>query len=557
MKAPEPGEAAIRSPWLPPGVSALVSLARTDSADAWSAVRHDPGAVLLLLRHLPPSSPPDLPDAPFRSPGPLECALRCWQETSGRVIDWLNADLAPVYQAALAYAMLAEQLARLTGGCDPASAWAAGMLAPLGWLAVAAIDPAAVGEVLRQPVYSDRFADAQRSHWGLDSSAIARRLVRRWNLPVWLRATSGHLNLSADLAVSLGADERLFQIVQLTVLLSRETGHDLGLRVGGDITELTQALGLTADDIHRATTACRESAAPVPPNRTALSPDLLPDLLAVAIQKRQLQQGPLGERIEDEIDQLQEALAEQQAGEAERLHRAKLRSLAEFAAGASHEINNPLAVISGHAQYLLNRETDPSRLTPLRGIIRQTERIHQILTDLMQFARPPRPRRQDIDLRHVIREVVARHTPLADEAPRLEWHDPGEPLPVRADPAMVTTALSCLIRNAQEAAPRDGWTRIMIEQSDHSWDIVVEDSGPGPTTTRREHLFDPFFSGRSAGRGRGLGLSTAWRLAGENGGDVRFDPRPGRPSRFVLTLPVCASGSSPNEPPVDSLRKTA
>jgi signal transduction histidine kinase len=67
--------------------------------------------------------------------------------------------------------------------------------------------------------------------------------------------------------------------------------------------------------------------------------------------------------------------------------------------------------------------------------------------------------------------------------------------------------------------------------------ITVEDSGPGPAAGHAEHLFDPFFSGRPAGRGRGLGLPTAWRLAREQGGDVTFEPMPGGPTRFVLTLP--------------------
>jgi signal transduction histidine kinase len=68
--------------------------------------------------------------------------------------------------------------------------------------------------------------------------------------------------------------------------------------------------------------------------------------------------------------------------------------------------------------------------------------------------------------------------------------------------------------------------------------VAVEDSGPGPDASIRTSLFDPFFSGRSAGRGRGLGLPTAWRLARQQGGDVQLEPpRPGEPTRFILTLP--------------------
>jgi signal transduction histidine kinase len=68
--------------------------------------------------------------------------------------------------------------------------------------------------------------------------------------------------------------------------------------------------------------------------------------------------------------------------------------------------------------------------------------------------------------------------------------------------------------------------------------VFVEDSGPGPAPEQRPHLFDPFYSGRSAGRGRGLGLPLAWRLARQQGGDVSLEPaRPGQPTRFVLSLP--------------------
>src|SRR5205814_621844 len=91
------------------------------------------------------------------------------------------------------------------------------------------------------------------------------------------------------------------------------------------------------------------------------------------------------------------------------------------------------------------------------------------------------------------------------------------------DPAQMRTVLTALIRNAIEAAPPAGWARLSIEQTPNGLALVMEDSGPGPTLADREHLFDPFYSGRKAGRGRGLGLSTAWQLARLHGGLVRFD----------------------------------
>ena len=68
-----------------------------------------------------------------------------------------------------------------------------------------------------------------------------------------------------------------------------------------------------------------------------------------------------------------------------------MRPLAGLAAGAGHEINNPLAIISGNAQRLFRTEPDPERVQSLQTIVRQTQRIAGIVRDLMQFARPPRP----------------------------------------------------------------------------------------------------------------------------------------------------------------------
>jgi two-component system, NtrC family, sensor kinase len=69
------------------------------------------------------------------------------------------------------------------------------------------------------------------------------------------------------------------------------------------------------------------------------------------------------------------------------------------------------------------------------------------------------------------------------------------------------------------------------------FEFVVEDSGPGLSAAAREHCFDPFYCGRSAGRGRGLGLPTAWRFALQNGGDLRHEPTTAGPTRFVLSVP--------------------
>src|SRR5262249_59589974 len=83
-----------------------------------------------------------------------------------------------------------------------------------------------------------------------------------------------------------------------------------------------------------------------------------------------------------------------------------------------------------------------------------------------------------------------------------------------------------------------GWVRVTTTFRPDRLEVAVEDNGPGPDERSRVHLFDPFYSGRAAGRGRGLGLPAAWRLAREHGGDVNYAPTPAGLTRFLLTLPA-------------------
>src|SRR4051812_19228303 len=102
-------------------------------------------------------------------------------------------------------------------------------------------------------------------------------------------------------------------------------------------------------------------------------------------------------------------LAELEAQFQSELERQKLEALAEFSAGAGHEINNPLAVISGRAQLLLRSETHPDRRRELAVIHAQALRVHEMIADLMLFARPPAPARKHVDVPALFDGLVAQY----------------------------------------------------------------------------------------------------------------------------------------------------
>jgi signal transduction histidine kinase len=546
----------LRLAWLSPSAASLAVLGRPPTAATWPAIRNDPGAVLLVVRRseVPwpgrssSAPPPSFFGTAFEQAALLDDALRLLDQPDG-FVDWTGPTVQPIYDACLTFARLAHRLAERTGRCDPEAAWTCGLLAPLGWLAMCAVDPDAVAGCLDDPALRSDPAETQRRHWGIDQAAVARRLARRWHLPAWATAAAEHLHLPCALAQTFRADPVLFPLTRLAVEEARRQGVDLGLCKGAFAAEDRAALLFSEGhdfQTHRVetpTVSVWQEPREVP---------LLRDLLESAAENRRLREQPLHDHLEREIDALHRALEEQVHGEGQRLQSGKLAALAEFAAGAGHEINNPLAVISGQAQYLLSHESDwfvedaeDAPRKAIESIVTQTRRVHGILRDLMQFAKPAPPCPGWVDLPALLGEVAAALSEFAaHRRVRVEVALQPERLPVYADAAQLRTSLSCLLRNAVEAAPTDGWARLVLRRpaEGEPIEVHVEDNGPGPEASQRSHLFDPFYSGRTAGRGRGLGLPIAWRLAHLQGGDVCLDPpRRHEPTRFVLTLPHLAA----------------
>ena len=219
--------------WLSPRAASLAALGRSPSRAIWSALRDDPGFVLLLLRLTAAKLGRDGRKPSFISllddPALPAAALTHLQETPCGFVDWPDPPLQSIYQAALSYARIAEQLALHTGQADPDEAWTCGLLAPLGWFAVSAIAPAKAIACLGDPSLSHDPVETQLRHWGADQAALARRLARRWSLPDWITATVGHLNLPEAQARPFGAEPALFHLTRLAILLAREQGIELGL----------------------------------------------------------------------------------------------------------------------------------------------------------------------------------------------------------------------------------------------------------------------------------------------------------------------------------------
>jgi signal transduction histidine kinase len=231
---------------------------------------------------------------------------------------------------------------------------------------------------------------------------------------------------------------------------------------------------------------------------------------------------------------------------AEAVERAKLEAMKELAYGAGHEINNPLANIATRAQTLLQDETDPEKRRKLAAINAQAFRAHEMIADLMLFARPPQLRPENVDVGALLSRLADELRSDADAANvNIAVHPPEQPVHITADPVQLAVVILALCTNSIQAMTNGGQIDLrVVPLQDGGAEITVADNGPGIPADIRPKIFDPFFSGREAGRGLGFGLSKAWRLVTLHGGTIEARETPGGGATFVIKLPASATSTT-------------
>ncbi len=210
----------------------------------------------------------------------------------------------------------------------------------------------------------------------------------------------------------------------------------------------------------------------------------------------------------------------------------KLAAMKQLAYGASHEINNPLGNIASRAQMMAARESDAERKKQLSTIYQQAMRAHEMISDLMLFAHPPALDVQSFSLLDLLSELTNELT----SNDNMQWQLPDD-VELVGDKNQMASMLKALFQNSIEAAA----TRISIdcESQKSGLRISISDNGTGVSELAKKHLFDPFYSGREAGRGLGFGLSKAWRIAELHSGSLELESTQPGQTVFVIQLPNC------------------
>ena len=260
-------------------------------------------------------------------------------------------------------------------------------------------------------------------------------------------------------------------------------------------------------------------------------------------------------QIRDESRAMAEQLAEVnrrlQTAQSEIYRNRMLTSVAQIAAGAAHEMNNPLMVISGRSQLLASVLEDPKHRDAAKQIFEKSQTLSDLITALMHFAKPQPPQPGPVQVPTLFRDALDHAATIADVANRRVETRLADLPPAEADAGQLAEALAEVIVNAAEATDAETG-RITLSGSHDAFGqrlvLTVTDNGRGMTPDVLSHAFDPFFSSKTAGRQQGMGLSKAQRWVESSGGSMRLESQPGQGTRAVIVLPAATAGSALRPP---------
>jgi two-component system NtrC family sensor kinase len=227
----------------------------------------------------------------------------------------------------------------------------------------------------------------------------------------------------------------------------------------------------------------------------------------------------------------------------------KLASLGTLVAGIAHEINNPLGIIAGYAEGLLDRAKDPvlAQADAFRDFPEYLQTIHSeifrckmILKSLLDFARPSAGTFRSIDINEVIKEVLLLLQHRTTKLQHTLTLDLNRDLPrLQADAGNLRQLLMNLLLNAIYFTPEGGSIRISTGLDEGGGiRLAVSDTGPGIAPDKIGKIFDPFFTTKPVGEGTGLGLTICHRIVEEHGGTIDAESEPGKGTTFIIRLPA-------------------
>jgi PAS domain S-box-containing protein len=218
----------------------------------------------------------------------------------------------------------------------------------------------------------------------------------------------------------------------------------------------------------------------------------------------------------------------------------KLASLGTFAAGLAHEINNPLGVIIGFGELLLeNTSRDTQTHQDLRLIVKHALHCKRTVENLLSFTRSVQDGGAITDVNEAIKEFssIIQHTLKVNNIDLKQIMAKNLPL-VQVDKRELQQVFLNLITNTIDAMPKGGELTIITEVADNqTLKIIFQDNGCGIKKEHLDKIFDPFFTTKAQGRGTGLGLSISYSIITKYKGHIICESEENKGTTFIINLP--------------------
>jgi signal transduction histidine kinase len=216
----------------------------------------------------------------------------------------------------------------------------------------------------------------------------------------------------------------------------------------------------------------------------------------------------------------------------------RLAFTGRIAAGIAHEIRNPLGNVSMAVQQLKKAFAKESPWAKhIEIIIRNTERINFLITELLNSARPSKLNIQPYDINVILENILySLKTKLTSQ--QIEVHKqycPGFPV-IHVDKEQISRAFSNIMLNALESMPDGGSLTIFTETEGDFFTVKIHDTGEGILEEDIIKIFDPFFSTKSSGVG--LGLSICYGIVVSHGGIIGVESETNKGTIFTISLPI-------------------
>jgi signal transduction histidine kinase len=215
----------------------------------------------------------------------------------------------------------------------------------------------------------------------------------------------------------------------------------------------------------------------------------------------------------------------------------KLASLGYLSAGMAHEIRNPLNSIALFVQLIKSGLDEPERLDYVDKIMKEVDRIDNILGQLLDASKRPRFEISEVRVDRILENTLEAFTPqLRQKKIRVITDLKSIPPAIKADPMEIEQIFTNLFLNSIHVMSEEGTLSVQLDQDESYINLKVTDTGPGIPPENLPNIFDPFFTTNS--RGTGLGLSVVLRIVKTYKGKIEVERSDASGTTFSVRLPL-------------------